>query len=61
MTIKKCKGRPEMTNRNKLVCKLRLEDNMSLKDIAEMFKTTESNISHIVERHFKNYLWKIKI
>lgn len=49
------KGRPRLTKRNWLVCKLRLKDKMLLRDIAEMFKTTESNISHIVERHFKQF------
>ena len=59
MTNKETRGRKQKLSRNLLICKLRDQDNMKLKELANMFGTTESNIGHIVERHWTKYIvWK---
>lgn len=50
------KGRPKLTKRNNLVCRLRIKEKLSAKEIAEMIKTSQSNICHILERHLPEYL-----
>jgi len=59
MKIKNKVGRPQKLKRNIFICKLRDKDNYSLNELGRMFDTTASNIAHIVDRHWKEYVaWK---
>ena len=54
-------GRPKLSTRNMIICILRFKRELSLKSIAEMMGTNESNICHILERHHKTYSKSIDI
>ena len=49
-------GRPKLTKRNELVCRLRIKEKLDYKEIASVMKLTPSNVLHILERHLTTYL-----
>ena len=56
MTDNKMESQRKKLSRNIIICKLRDKDNLSLKELVNMFGTSESNISHTIDRHWHEYI-----
>ena len=55
MSSKTKVGRPKLMSRNWLVCLLRIEHKMKLKEIADYLGITESRVSRILEKNLANF------